>query len=70
MRQVKQMQNNTVDIKKMEKKLSAIEKAMDTKALEAVVVINYLESNPDNAQDFKDMLAQKKARFLRIRDEL
>lgn len=64
------MQNNTVDIKKMEKKLGIIEKAIDTKAIEAVVVINYLESNPDNPQDFKDMLAQKKARFLRIRDEL
>lgn len=62
--------NNTLDMKKLTKKLNNILGAIDTKALEGLAVISYMEKNPDLDTAAKENLNRWKNNLTRVRDEV
>ena len=62
--------NNTVDMKKLTKKLNSVLIAIDTKALEGLTLISYMKKDPDLDESAKANLDRWEKNLLHIRDEV
>lgn len=62
--------NNTLDMKKLSKKLTSVLSAIDGKALEGMTLITYMKKDPDLDEAAKANLDRWEKNLLRIRDEV